>query len=210
MGVVLSVNVGGVAEFSAGRARRSAIVKHAVEGRVAVRGVNVDGDDQADRRVHGGPDQAVYAYARESYDWWEGELGRSLTSGFFGENLTTLGVDVDASLIGDVWAIGSTILQVTSPRVPCLKLQTRVGEPKFVKRFGAAGRPGAYLRILQEGELATGDAVEIVERPKHGVTLARMNEILLYESAARGELLAAGSDVHVEAREWALAAESTI
>src|SRR3954452_2597728 len=204
VGSVLSVNVGSAAEFRAGRARRSAIVKHAVEGRVAVRGVNVDGDDQADRRVHGGPDQAVYAYARESYDWWERELGRSLANAFFGENLTTLGVDVDGSLIGDVWAIGTTVLQVTSPRVPCQKLQTRMGEPKFVKRFGAAGRPGAYLRILQEGELAAGDAVAIVQRPTHGVTLARMNQILLYNRDQRAELLVAGDDVHVKAREWAL------
>ena len=200
---VLSVNVGSVAEFRAGRARRSAIVKTPVAGRVAVRGVNVDGDDQADRRVHGGPDQAVYAYARESYDWWEGELGRSLADGFFGENLTTLGLDVDGSLIGDVWAIGTAVLQVTAPRIPCLKLQTRVGEPKFVKRFAAAGRPGAYLRILQEGELSAGDSVEIVERPRHGVTLARMNEILLFEHDARGELLAAGDDVHARGRAWA-------
>src|SRR4051794_17859931 len=207
MAAVLSVNVGPVAPYAVGTGKRSAIVKTPVEGRVAVRGVNVDGDDQADRRVHGGPDQAVYAYARESYDWWERELGRSLANAFFGENLTTLGVDVDGSLIGDVWAIGTTVLQVTSPRVPCQKLQTRVGEPKFVKRFGAAGRPGAYLRILQEGELAAGDAVEIVERPKHGVTLLRMNEILLYDSKARGELLAAGEDMHIEATEWALTAD---
>src|SRR4051795_3784699 len=131
MGLVLSVNVGRPAPLATGRrVVRSAIGKTPVPGPVAVRGVNVDGDDQADRRVHGGPDQAVYAYARESYDWWEGELGRSLANGFFGENLTVLGVDVDGSLIGDVWAIGTTVLQVTSPRVPCQKLQTRVGEPK--------------------------------------------------------------------------------
>jgi MOSC domain-containing protein YiiM len=203
MGKLISVNVGQVAEFKAGRAKRSAIVKAPVAGRVAVRGVNVDGDDQADRRVHGGPDQAVYAYAREDYEWWEGELGRELADGTFGENLTLRGVDVSGSLIGDTWAIGSTVLQVTSPRVPCLKLQTRMGEPKFVKRFGAAARPGAYLRILQEGELAAGDAVEIIQRPTHGVTLLRMNEILLFDKDARGELLAAGTDVHIEAQEWA-------
>jgi MOSC domain-containing protein YiiM len=203
MGVVLSVNVGPVAEFRAGRAKRSAIVKTPVTGRVAVRGVNVEGDDQADRRVHGGPDQAVYAYAREDYDWWEAELGRDLPDGMFGENLTLAGIDVSGSLIGDTWAIGSTVLQVTAPRIPCLKLQTRMGEPKFVKRFGAAGRPGAYLRILQEGELGAGDAVEIVERPTHGVTLLRMNEILLFDKDARGELAAAGTDVHIEAQAWA-------
>src|SRR3954469_16454525 len=123
MGVVLSVNVGSVASFRAGRAKYSAIVKHPVAGRVGVHGVNVDGDDQADRRVHGGPDQAVYAYAREDYDWWESELGRELADGYFGENLTLQGVDLGDALIGDRWTIGTTVLQITSPRVPCLKLQ---------------------------------------------------------------------------------------
>src|SRR3954452_11906758 len=122
MGVVLSVNVGQVAEFHAGRAKRSAIVKAPMAGRAGVRGVNVVGDDQADRRVHGGPEQAVYAYARESYEWWEGELGRELAPGIFGENLTLEGIDVDGAVIGERWAIGSTLLEVTSPRIPCAKL----------------------------------------------------------------------------------------
>lgn len=127
MGVVLSVNVGPVAEFRAGRAKRSGIVKAPVTGRVPVRGENLAGDEQAERRHHGGPDQAVYAYARESYDWWEAELGRALPSGLFGENLTLKGVDADAALIGERWAVGSAMLEVTAPRIPCLKLQTRVG-----------------------------------------------------------------------------------
>src|SRR3954447_5436086 len=125
MGVVLSVNVGGVAEFRAGRARRSAIVKHPVEGRVGVHGVNVDGDDQADRSVHGGPDQAVYAYARESYEWWEGEHRRCPPPGTPGEKLTLEGIEVDDALIGEQWAIGSVRLAVTAPRIPCMKLATR-------------------------------------------------------------------------------------
>jgi MOSC domain-containing protein YiiM len=203
MGTVLSVNVGPVAEFRAGRARRSAIVKAPVDGRVAVRGVNLAGDDQADRRVHGGPDQAVYAYAQESYAWWEGELGRELAPGTFGENLTLAGIDVDGAHIGDRWRIGSVLLGVTAPRIPCLKLQTRMGEPKFIKRFAAARRPGAYLRIVEEGKLGAGDAVEMVHRPTHGVTLARMNEILLFEHDARAELLAAGEDLNVDGQAWA-------
>jgi MOSC domain-containing protein YiiM len=203
MGVVLSVNVGPVAEFRAGRAKHSAIVKTAVAGRVAVRGVNVEGDDQANRLIHGGPDQAVYAYPRESYEWWEAELGRSLADGVFGENLTTQGLDVDGALVGETWAIGTTVLQVTAPRIPCLKLQTRMGEPKFIKRFAAARRPGAYLRILEEGELAAGDEVRVLDRPSHGVTLARMNEILLFAHDERAELLAARDDVAARARDWA-------
>jgi MOSC domain-containing protein YiiM len=183
MGVVLSVNVGPVAELRAGRARTSAIVKAPVAGRVAVRGVNVDGDDQADRRVHGGPDQAVYAYARESYAWWEGELGRPLAPATFGENLTLEGVEVDGALIGERWAIGTVVLEVTAPRTPCLKLEARMGEPGFVRRFAAGRRPGAYLRILQEGELAAGDAVEVLWRPDHDVTVTLVSEAYLFDPA---------------------------
>lgn len=202
MGAVLSVNVGSVAEFRAGQAQHSAIVKTPVAARVAVRGVNVDGDDQADRRVHGGPDQAVYAYARESYAWWERELGRSLDNGLFGENLTLDGVDADGALIGERWAIGSVVLEVTAPRIPCLKLQTRVGEPAFVKRFAAGRRPGAYLRILQPGELGAGDTVEVVSRPEHGVTIARVNEVLLFDQDAAADLLPARDALAGRVKEW--------
>jgi MOSC domain-containing protein YiiM len=192
VGTVLSVNVGQVAEFRAGRARHSAIVKAPTPGRVAVRGVNVEGDDQADRNVHGGPDQAVYAYARESYAWWEGELGRKLAPGTFGENLTLENVDVDGALIGEQWAIGSVLLAVTAPRIPCLKLATRIGEPAFVKRFAAARRPGAYLRILEEGELGAGDAVEVVSRPSHDVTVRLVNEAWLFDHSLLPRLIETG------------------
>lgn len=202
MGSVLSVNVGRIAEFRAGRARRSAIVKAPVAGRVAVRGVNLAGDEQTERRHHGGPDQAVYAYARESCDWWEAELGRALPDGTFGENLTLRGVDADHALIGETWAIGSALLQVTAPRIPCLKLQTRIGEPRFVKRFAAARRPGAYLRIVQEGELGAGDAVEVIERPDHGVTIADVNEVFLFAPGEAPRLLPARDVLAVRARAW--------
>jgi MOSC domain-containing protein YiiM len=201
VGVVLSVNVGPVAGFRAGRARRSAIVKSPVAGRVAVRGVNLEGDEQAEHRHHGGPDQAVYAYARESYDWWEGELGRPLAAATFGENLTLAGIDVDHALIGERWAIGSVVLAVTAPRIPCLKLQTRIGEPKFIKRFAAARRPGAYLRILQEGELAAGDAVEVVWRPEHDITVALANEAWLFDPSLKPRLREAGDALAIRARE---------
>jgi MOSC domain-containing protein YiiM len=202
MGVVLSVNVGSVAEFHAGRARRSAIVKTAAPGRVSVRGVNVEGDDQADRRVHGGPDQAVYAYARESYEWWEAELGRPLAAGTFGENLTLEGVDVDHALIGERWAIGSVVLEVTAPRIPCLKLQTQIGEPRFTRRFAAGRRPGGYLRIIQEGELAAGDAVAVVSRPDHDVTIALVNEAYLFDHALAPRLVVAHDALAQRTRAW--------
>jgi MOSC domain-containing protein YiiM len=174
-----------------------------VSGEVAVRGVNVDGDDQGDRRVHGGPDQAVYAYARESYDWWEAKLGRSLDDGFFGENLTLRDVDADAAVIGERWSIGSTVLEVTGPRIPCFKLAARVGDPKFVARFAAARRPGAYLRIVVEGSFAAGEAVELVTRPDHGITVATVNEALLFDGSLASRLLAAPA-LHGRVRDWAL------
>jgi MOSC domain-containing protein YiiM len=157
-------------ERTNGKVETSAIWKEPVSGRVAVRGVNVEGDDQADRSVHGGPDQAIYAYAAEDTEWWELELGRALGPGTFGENLTVRGIDVSGALIGERWAIGSTLLEVTSPRVPCWKLAKKMGDPGFIKRFALAGRPGVYLRIIEEGELGAGDAIEIVERPDHEVT----------------------------------------
>jgi MOSC domain-containing protein YiiM len=149
-----SVNVGRAQTVPGGRRYvRSAIWKTPVEGRVAVRGVNLDGDEQADRRVHGGPDKAVYAYGTDDLRRWESELGRELGPGAFGENLTIEALDVSGARPGDRWAIGSTLLEVVQPRVPCFKLAFRMGDPRFLKRFAQAGRPGAYLRIVQEGDL---------------------------------------------------------
>src|SRR4051795_12632757 len=123
---LLSVNVGRPRAVATGRRTVStAIWKHAVEGRVGVRGVNLDGDDQADRTVHGGPDKAVYAYAREDADWWEAELGRAIEAGGFGENLTTEGLSLTDALIGERWAVGTTVLEVCQPRFPCFKLGLR-------------------------------------------------------------------------------------
>jgi MOSC domain-containing protein YiiM len=173
MAHVQSVNVGRARpiERSNGKVESSAIWKSPVSGRVPVRGVNVAGDDQADRKAHGGPDQAVYAYAGEDTDWWEAELGRDLGPGTFGENLTLRGVDVTNALVGERWRIGTVLLEVSSARIPCWKLAKRMEDPRFIKRFAKAGRPGAYLRIIEEGELGAGDAVDIVERPDHDVTV---------------------------------------
>src|SRR5256885_10969664 len=141
-GRVESVNVGTpqTVEWH-GRQVRSGIWKSPVEGRVAVRGVNLEGDDQADRTVHGGPDQAVYAYAIEDTEWWESELGRELGPGAFGDNLTLRGVDVTHALIGERWAVGTTVLEVSSPRIPCWKLARRMDDPLFIKRFSRPGVP---------------------------------------------------------------------
>src|SRR3954469_19299851 len=172
-GTVLSVNVGTAREFEyAGRPARSAIWKSPVVGRVAARGVNLAGDDQADRRVHGGPDKAVYAYAVEDTAWWAAELDRPPGRGMFGENLSVEGVDVTGALVGEHWRIGSVELEVCQPRLPCAKLGLRFGDPLMLGRFGGANRPGACLRIVREGSLTAGDAVEILSRPEHDVTVA--------------------------------------
>lgn len=206
MARLVSVNVGRPAQIAVRRGRplMSAIGKQPVDGPVAVRGVNLDGDDQADRRVHGGPDKAVYAYASEDIAWWAAELARELAPGAFGENLTTAGVDVTGAVIGERWRIGSVVLEVAQPRLPCAKLGIRFGDPLMVRRFGEASRPGAYLRIVTEGELQTGDAVELLSRPEHGVTVALVSDAILLDESLRPRAgaapeLAASLAVHLRA-----------
>jgi MOSC domain-containing protein YiiM len=160
-----------------GRDGRTAIYKSAVHGPVRAAGVNLDGDDQADRNAHGGDDKAIYAYADEDREWWESETGRAIERAAFGENLTTSGIDVTNSLIGEQWVIGSVVLEVSEPRLPCWKLNHRMGDEHFVKRFTAARRPGAYLRILTEGVLRAGDSIRVVRVPDHGVTVADVARI---------------------------------
>jgi MOSC domain-containing protein YiiM len=180
---------------------RTSIFKEPVHGRVAVRGVNVEGDLQADLRVHGGPDKAVYAYAIEEVRAWEAELGRDLGPAAFGENLTTEGVDVSGARVGEQWRIGTALLQVVQPRVPCFKLNLKMGDNKFGKRFIAAERPGAYLRIVEEGELGAGDAVQVVRRPDHDVTMRLMMRAWLVDpSLSRGLLVA--PELPADWREW--------
>ena len=171
--VVVSVNVGTPRTVRwRGQQVTTAIWKAPAPGRLAVREVNVDGDDQADRNVHGGPDKAVYAYAAEDLAWWSARLGRNLGPGTFGDNLTTGGLDVSGAVVGERWLAGSVLLEVAQPRIPCFKLGIRMGDQRFVRSFRAAGRPGAYLRVVAEGELGAGDPVELLHRPDHGLTVA--------------------------------------
>jgi MOSC domain-containing protein YiiM len=200
---VVSVNVGRPAPLATGRrVVPSAIGKAPVEGPVAARGVNLEGDDQADRRVHGGPEQAVYAYASEDTAWWSEQLGRPLGAGVFGENLTLAGVDVSGARIGERWRIGTTELRVTAPRVPCFKLGAVMGDQRFLRRFLHAGRPGAYLAIVREGELRGGDAVHVVHRPAHHVTVALVVETLLVDRRRVGELAPARGDMLPKLAGW--------
>jgi len=150
-------------------------------GRPSVLATTAAGDDQADRTVHGGPDKAVYAYAIEETRIWEEELGRELGAGAFGENLTTEGVDVSGAVIGERWRVGTTLLEVVQPRFPCFKLGLKMGDPGFVRTFARGSRPGVYLRILEEGELAAGDPVSIEGRPDHGVTSRLVYDAILVD-----------------------------
>jgi MOSC domain-containing protein YiiM len=185
-----------------GRVDTTSIWKSPVSERVAVRGVNVVGDDQANREVHGGPDKAVYAYAREDIDWWETKLDRSLEHGVFGENLTTEGVDVTAAVIGEVWEVGSAVLEVAQPRIPCWKLGARMGDPSFPVYFAAAGRPGAYLRIVQEGEIGAGDEIRVGASPEHGMTVADVARIY-HQERSRSAALLAVPELAAEWHAWA-------
>lgn len=171
-GRLISVNVGLPREFDFnGQPARSAIWKSPVPGRTAVRGVNLEGDDQADRKAHGGPDKAIYAYAVEDERWWEQEIGRPIAHGEFGENLTTEGIETSDALIGERWEVGTTLLEVSQPRIPCWRLGVRMNDPLFPRRFADAMRPGAYLRIVAEGSVGAGDEIRIVEKPDHDLTV---------------------------------------
>ncbi len=152
------------------RPATSGIRKRPVPGRVAVLPETLDGDRQVNRRHHGGEGQAVYAYAQDDADWWETELGRELPAGSFAENLRTTGLDLTGAVIGERWSVGSALLEVTAPRIPCANFARFWDVPDLVRRFTAHGASGAYLRVLQTGELGAGDAVEVVHRPDHGVT----------------------------------------
>jgi len=159
---IVSVNVGRIRAVEwHGRTVTTAIWKAPVAGRVQIDANGLAGDEQADPRVHGGPQKAVYAYSIEDYHWWEREIAAVLEPGTFGENLTIEGVDIGNAVIGEEWRIGSAVLAVTHPRGPCFKLGLRMGDAAFVKRFAAAGRLGTYLKVLEPGDIETGDTVKV-------------------------------------------------
>ncbi|MEZ7004495.1 MOSC domain-containing protein [Streptomyces sp. AD55] len=174
-------------------------VRVAAPGPKGVGASGVAGDAVCDTRHHGGDDQAVYAVAREDLDAWEAELGRTLAPGSFGENLTTSGLDVSGALIGERWRIGpDLVLEVTSGRIPCRTFQGHLGEPRWVKRFMQRGAPGAYLRVVEPGEVRAGDPVAIVHRPAHDVTVALQFRAVTTERDLLPRLLAAGEALHPE------------
>jgi MOSC domain-containing protein YiiM len=187
---VISVNAGrGKDADWAGKLGRTAIDKRPVAGQIEVGRLGLAGDEQVDKPAHGGPEQAVYAYAREDLDWWVEQLGREVTSGMFGENITTAGVDVTGALIGEVWQLGTATVQVTGPRIPCAVFAGWMDEPYWVKRFAGARRPGAYLRVLREGAVAAGDPVEVLSRPGERVTIAESMSAYYGDAALMSRLL---------------------
>jgi MOSC domain-containing protein YiiM len=151
------------------------------------------GDAIGDVESHGGTDQAVYAYAREDLDVWQAELGRPLTNGVFGENLTTLGLDVNGALVGERWQIGDTcVLEVTSPRIPCRTFAGWLEDQLWVKRFTERGAPGPYLRVITPGLVSGGDPITVIYRPEHDVTIEMMFRALTTEKVLQPQLVAAG------------------
>ena len=170
---IISVNTGPVQDMMiSGKPGRSGIDKRPMARPVRLGAEGLAGDDYGDRLNHGGVEQAAYAYAREDLDWWTEQLGRELRNGEFGENITTSGLDVSGALIGEIWQLGSAVVQVTAPRIPCGTFQTWMEEPRWVRRFAAAGRPGSYLRVLTEGSVAAGDDIDVLSRPEQQVTVA--------------------------------------
>ena len=197
---VLSVNVGQPRLNPWKTMKLTGIDKRPVAGPVMVTRprapgmglVGLAGDRVYDVMNHGGPDRAVYAYAREDLDFWAAELGRPLPNGVFGENLTTEGADANGALIGERWRIGpDLILEVSAPRIPCGTFQGWLAQAGWVKRFVLAAMPGPYFRVIEPGEIQAGDPIEVVHRPDHDVTVAVSFRALTIEPDLLPRLLAA-------------------
>lgn len=178
---LLSVNVGMPRDvISKGKPVTTGIFKEPVEGRVRLRTLNLDGDRQADLKVHGGTDKAVYAYPAEHYDYWRRELpGVELPWGMFGENFTVEGLLENEINVGDQFRVGSAELMVTQPRLPCYKLAVKFGRDGIIKRFLESGRTGFYFAVVKEGEAGAGDSIELIGRDANGLTVAGVTRLYL-------------------------------
>jgi MOSC domain-containing protein YiiM len=167
-------------------------------------GSGLVGDFIGDGKHHGGDDQAVYAFQREDLDEWERRLRRELPNGFFGENLTTIGLDINNARIGERWRIGDeVVLQVTAPRIPCATFRGWMGEKGWAKIFTAAGRPGAYLKVITPGAIRAGDPIEVIDRPDHDVTVSLLFKATTTERELLPKLLAAEAYLDQETIEMA-------
>ena len=180
MAFIHSVNLGRATPAGYLKGRVTGIDKRPVDhpvqvsapGPKHVAGSGLAGDDVCNRRHHGGDDQAVYAYAGEDLDRWAAELGRALPPGSFGENLTTTGIDISESMLGERWAIGDElVLEITDPRIPCRTFAGFLEERGWVRRFSQRAEPGTYLRVITPGAVRAGDRLTVLNRPEHGVTV---------------------------------------
>lgn len=207
MPVVLSLNVAqktAPADYT--RTGVTGIDKRPVDGPLQVSppgekgsaGSGVAGDSIGDWTAHGGDYQAVYGYAREDLDWWQSELGAELRNGQFGENLTTQGVDHTSALVGERWRIGTALLEVSGPRIPCRTFAEFLAQRGWVKRFTQVVRPGAYFRVIEAGLVAPGDEITVVHRPDHDVTVELFFRAVTTEAELLPRLLAAGDSVPPE------------
>ncbi len=201
---ILSINITATVHEGqwTGSMGSTGIDKQSVSGPVVFANDGVTNDVIVDREHHGGFDQAVYAYAREDANWWQIQLGIQIENGRFGENLTTLGLDVNSALIGERWKIGSVILEVSQPRIPCRTFAGFWQRPTLIKEFMVAGRPGTYLRIIQEGEITAGDAIEIISKPNHAITIA---DLYAAKNGERSKVqeIAVVKELSHSYREWA-------
>jgi MOSC domain-containing protein YiiM len=207
---VRSVNVGSAVPNPWKTGLLTGIGKQPVTGPVEVRapspkggglGSGLVGDYIGDTRHHGGDTQAVYAFAREDLDLWARRLGRELPDGYFGENLTTVGIDLAEARVGEVWRVGDEVeLRVTDPRIPCATFRGWTAEKGWLKTFTADARPGTYLAVVTPGRLAAGDAVTVVRRPDHDVTASLVFRALTLERDLAPQLLAARDDLTPELR----------
>ena len=201
---LLSVNVGLPREVEWNRRTiRTSIFKAPVSGRVPVRKLNLDGDQQSDLTVHGGVDKAIYVYPSEHYRFWREELpGVDLEWGAFGENFTTEGgLDDKSVYIGDRFRIGSAEFVVTQPRMPCFKLGIRFGRADIIKRFLHSGRNGFYFAVAQEGEVAAADSIELLKRDENGIAVADIVELYTAD-AVKQDLLKRVSELAALPENW--------
>ena len=205
-GLVVSVNVGRPTDLTIkGRTRKTGIFKEPQRGRIPIRGVTVGEDVQLEKKHHGGTYKAVYAYAAEDYSWWSGELGIELAPGTFGENITTRGLDLTGALIGERWRVGTAVIEVSDPRLPCSTLAARMRQmaiKSFAKRFAAARRFGPYFLIVEEGDVAAGDGIEVIHRPDHDVTHTEIADLCYSKDLRRAEEVASAFPREEQRAEW--------
>jgi MOSC domain-containing protein YiiM len=198
---IVSVNVGQPQQVPWNNgAVATGIFKAPVAGRVRVRRLNLEGDQQADLTVHGGPNKAVYAYPSEHYAFWRDELRNELLWGMFGENLTTAGLNESEVYVGDRYQVGTAELVVTQPRTPCYKLGIKFGDPRMIKRFLRSRRSGFYFAVAEEGEVEPGDGVKLLDRATNTISIADINRI--YPETDDRELLERAAQVEALPEKW--------